>query len=105
MSPATSSQAPAATARPRVHPSAASPVTPGTTGTRPARNRPLRPRGARAVRDATGASREGDEDAGELRRAAQTALDTAARRHIIHPNAAARRKSRMAQQLKAVRTA
>ena len=72
---------------------------------RAARNRPLRTRTARAVRDAAEAIREGDADAEELLRAAQTALDTAARRHIIHPNAAARRKSRLAQQLKAVRTA
>ncbi len=73
--------------------------------TRAARNRPVRTRMTRAVRDAGEAIREGDSDAEELLRAAQTALDIAARQHIIHPNAAARRKSRLAQQLKAVRTA
>ena len=72
---------------------------------RAARNRPVRTRMTRAVRDASEAIREGDADAEELLRAAQAALDTAARRHIIHPNAAARRKSRLAQQLKAVRAA
>ena len=47
------------------------------------RNKPVRTRAAHTVR------------------AAQSALDRAARRNVIHPNAAARRKGRLAAQLKA----
>ena len=45
------------------------------------------------------------DEATALVRAAQSALDRAARRNVIHPNAASRRKSRLAQQLKAKQTA
>ena len=65
------------------------------------RNKPFRTRAAHAVRDARTAIQQGADGAGELVRAAQSALDRAARRNVIHPNAAARRKSRLAQQLKA----
>lgn len=65
------------------------------------RNKPFRTRAAHAVRDARSAIQRGEAGAGELVRAAQSALDRAARRNVIHPNAAARRKSRLAQQLKA----
>jgi small subunit ribosomal protein S20 len=64
-------------------------------------NKPFRTRAARALRDARTAIRTGSDDAGELVRAAASALDRAARRNIIHPNAASRRKSRLAHQLKA----
>ncbi|PKN78270.1 MAG: 30S ribosomal protein S20 [Chloroflexi bacterium HGW-Chloroflexi-9] len=64
-------------------------------------NKPFRTRAARALRDARTAIRTGSEDAGELVRAAASALDRAARRNIIHPNAASRRKSRLAHALKA----
>ncbi|GMU41932.1 MAG: hypothetical protein AMXMBFR23_27980 [Chloroflexota bacterium] len=64
-------------------------------------NKPFRTRAARAVRDARTAIRTGSEDAGTLVRAAASALDRAARRNIIHPNAASRRKSRLAHALKA----
>jgi small subunit ribosomal protein S20 len=40
----------------------------------------------------------------ESARAAQQALDKAAARHIIHPKAAARRKSRMMRRLAAAKT-
>ncbi len=69
------------------------------------RNKPYRTRAARTVRAARAAIQAGDADALELVRAAQSALDRAARRKIIHPNAAARRKSRLAQQLKAKQAA
>ena len=69
------------------------------------RNKPFRTRAARTVRDARRAIAEGAPDAPELVRAAQSALDRAARRNIMHPNAASRRKSRLAQQLKAAQTA
>jgi small subunit ribosomal protein S20 len=69
------------------------------------RNKPYRTRAARAVRDARTAIQAGDTDAGDLVREAQSALDRAAKRNIIHPNNAARRKSRLAQQLKAKQTA
>ncbi|MBM3139738.1 MAG: 30S ribosomal protein S20 [Chloroflexi bacterium] len=65
------------------------------------RNKPFRTRAARTVRAARSAILSGDPSAAELVRAAQSALDRAARRSIIHPNSAARRKSRLAQQLKA----
>ena len=71
------------------------------TATRTARNAPYRTRAARRVRDARAAIEDGSPDAAEAVRAAQSALDEAARRRIIHPNAAARRKSRLAAQLKA----
>ncbi len=64
-------------------------------------NRPFRTRAARTLRDARRAIREGSDDAPELVRTAQSALDRAARRNIIHPNNASRKKSRLAQQLKA----
>jgi small subunit ribosomal protein S20 len=68
-------------------------------------NKPFRTRAARSLRDARNAIRSDSPDATELVRAAQSALDRAARRNIIHPNAASRRKSRLAQALKAVQTA
>ena len=65
------------------------------------RNKPFRSRAARAVRDAREAIDAGDADAAERVREAQAALDRAARRNVIHANAAARRKSRLANRLKA----
>ncbi|MCY4615696.1 MAG: 30S ribosomal protein S20, partial [Chloroflexi bacterium] len=47
----------------------------------------------------------GDADAAEQVRQAQSALDQASRRGIIHRNTAARKKSRLAAQLKALQTA
>ena len=64
------------------------------------RNRPLRTRAARSVRDAREAIEDGAPEAAGLVREAQAALDRAARRNIIHPNAAARRKSRLVRALK-----
>ena len=72
---------------------------------RAARNRPLRTSASRRVRDAREAISDGDPDAAEFVRQAQSALDRAATRNIIHRNAAARRKSRLAAQLKAAQTA
>ena len=68
-------------------------------------NKPYRTRAARSVRDARAAIRSGDPDAAELVRLAQSELDRAARRRIIHPNNASRRKSRLALQLKAKQAA
>lgn len=70
--------------------------------TRTERNRPYRTRAARAVRDAREAIDDGSSEAPGLVREAQSALDQAARRNIIHRNAAARRKSRLASALKAM---
>lgn len=75
------------------------------TETHTERNKPFRSRAAHAVRDARSAIQHGDAAAGDLVRAAQSALDRAARRNVIHPNAASRRKSRLAQQLKAKQAA
>lgn len=63
-------------------------------------NKPFRSRAARTVRDARSAIRTGSDEAPTLVRAAQSALDRAARRNIIHPNAAARSKSRLNRALK-----
>ena len=68
---------------------------------RAATAKPFRTRAARADRDARIAVATGADDAAALVRLAQQELDRAARRNIIHPNAASRRKSRLAQQLKA----
>lgn len=75
------------------------------TTKRTAENKPFRTRAARADRDARVAITTGSDDAVSLVRLAQQELDRAARRNIIHPNAASRRKSRLAQQLKAAQTA
>lgn len=72
--------------------------------TRAERNKPFRTRAARAVRDAREAIDAGDADAAERVRQAQVALDRAARRNIIHANAAARRKSRLVSRLKAAQS-
>ena len=64
------------------------------------RNKPARTRAAHAVRDAREAVAAGEPQAAALVRAAQGALDSAARRKLVHPNAAARRKSRLARALK-----
>ena len=71
------------------------------TAYRTALNRPYRTRATRRVRDAREAIAAGDAQAADLVREAQSALDQAARRGIIHPNAAARRKSRLVAGLKA----
>ena len=72
---------------------------------RAARNRPLRTRASRRVRDAREAIMDVDPDAADYVRSAQSALDRAAKRNVIHRNAAARRKSRLAAQLKAAQSA
>ena len=60
------------------------------------RNKPVRSRARTTVRDAVEAIEEGawDEAAGLVKEAA-AALDRAALRGVIHPNNAARRKSRL----------
>ena len=72
---------------------------------RAARNRPLRTCPSSRARDAREAIDDGDQDAASYVRDAQSALDRAAKRNVIHRNAAARRKRRLAAQLKAVQTA
>ena len=68
-----------------------------------ARNRPVRTYAARRVRDAREAILDGEGGA-EAVRVAQAALDIAARKGVLHPNTAARRKSRLAKALKATAT-
>ena len=65
-----------------------------------AHNRPVRTFTARRVRDAREAIAGGDTEAAEAVRAAQSALDRAAKTGVIHANTAARRKSRLAAALK-----
>ncbi len=68
---------------------------------RAARNRPIRTRVSRATRDAREAIEDGDSEATGYVRDAHAALDVAARKRVIHKNAASRRKSRLAKALKA----
>lgn len=67
---------------------------------RAAHNRPVRTRLSHAVREAREAIADGDAEAAGYVRDAQSALDVAARKRVIHANAAARRKSRLAKALK-----
>ena len=75
------------------------------TQTRTARNRPYRTSAQRRLRDARWAIEDGDADVTEQVRAAQSALDQARKRGIIHRNTAARKKARLAAKLKAAQTA
>jgi len=59
------------------------------------RNKTVRSRARSAVRVARESVAEGAESVTADVTAAQKALDKAAKRHIIHPRAAARRKSRL----------
>ena len=65
-----------------------------------ARNRPVRTFTSRRVRDAHDAVTAGGDEAVTAVRAAQSALDKAAKAGVIHRNAAARRKSRLVKALK-----
>ena len=65
-----------------------------------ARNRPVRTFTSRRVRDAHDAVATGAPEAVTAIRAAQSALDKAAKAGVIHRNAAARRKSRLVKALK-----
>ncbi len=65
-----------------------------------ARNRPVRTFTSRRVRDAHDAIDTGAPEAVTAIRAAQSALDKAAKAGVIHRNAAARRKSRLVKALK-----
>ncbi len=65
-----------------------------------ARNRPVRTFTARRVRDARDAIDTGTGNLEAVVRAAQSALDRAAKAGVIHRNSASRRKSRLAKALK-----
>ena len=65
-----------------------------------ARNRPVRTYTTRRVRDAREAVESGAPDVEAIIRAAQSALDRAAKAGVIHRNSASRRKSRLAKALK-----
>lgn len=65
-----------------------------------ARNRPVRTYTTRRVRDAREAVESGAPDVETVIRAAQSALDRAAKAGVIHRNSASRRKSRLAKALK-----
>ncbi len=68
-------------------------------------NRPIKTFTARRVRDAREAIVDGGPEAVEAVRAAQSALDLAAKGGVMHKNAASRRKSRLAKALKAATAA
>jgi small subunit ribosomal protein S20 len=70
-----------------------------------AMNKPVRTRAAHALRDARAAIKAGSAEATAAVRTAQSALDRAARRNVIHPNTAARSKARLSRALKAMQTA
>ena len=65
-----------------------------------AQNRPTKTYTVNRVRDARALALAGDPEANEAVRAAQSALAKAAKAGVIHPNAAARRTSRLAKALK-----
>ena len=62
-------------------------------------NRALRGRMRTAVKKAEAAIGSGGEDAAELLRLAGSELDKAGRKRLLHPKAAARKKSRLAKRL------
>jgi small subunit ribosomal protein S20 len=70
---------------------------------RAARNQSVRSAIKTWVKKTRGAIQTGDEEAAELYRATSALVDKAAKRNIIHKNAANRRKSRLAKQLNAAR--
>jgi small subunit ribosomal protein S20 len=71
-----------------------------------ASNKPVRSYAKTAVTNARTIIEEKDMDtAGEALRKASSALDKAAKKGVIHPNNAARRKSRLAKQLNAAQKA
>ncbi len=63
------------------------------------RNKAVRSELKTRTKNATAAATEGAENAAELVRAAQKRIDMAATKGVIHKNAAARRKSRLAKKL------
>lgn len=65
------------------------------------RNRAVRSRMRTFVKQANTAIVAGEEDAAEAVRAAISELDRAARKGVIHPNNAARHKSRLMKKLNA----
>lgn len=71
------------------------------TARRRQRNRLVKAKTRTVTKKATQAIAAGDKDAGALVREAQIELDAAAQKGIIHKNAAARKKSRLARRLNA----
>ncbi len=69
------------------------------TVVRTERNKAVRSELKTRTKNAAIAATEGSEDAVELVRAAQKRIDMAATKGVIHKNAAARRKSRLAKKL------
>ena len=63
------------------------------------RNKAVRSELKTRTKNASVAATEGAENAAELVRAAQKRIDSAASKGVIHKNAAARRKSRLAKKL------
>jgi small subunit ribosomal protein S20 len=63
------------------------------------RNKAVRSELKTRTKSAAAAAAEGSDDAQALARAAQKRIDTAAAKGVIHKNAAARRKSRLAKKL------
>ncbi len=69
------------------------------------RNKAVRSELRTRVKNAVAAGESGAEDAGAAARIAQKRIDKAATKNVIHPNAAARRNSRLARRLNALKAA
>lgn len=69
------------------------------------RNRLVKAKTRTVSKKATGAIDSGEQDAATLVRQAQTELDSAAQKGIIHKNAAARKKSRLVKRLRTAQAA
>jgi small subunit ribosomal protein S20 len=69
------------------------------TAKRTERNKAVRSELKTRTKNAAAAAAAGAEDAEQLARAAQKRIDSAAAKGVIHKNAAARRKSRLAKKL------
>jgi small subunit ribosomal protein S20 len=69
------------------------------------RNRSVRSTARTAINRARTAIDRGAPESEDLARAAQRALDVSVRKGVVHPNNAARRKSRLMKRLNAARAA
>jgi small subunit ribosomal protein S20 len=69
------------------------------------RNKAVRSELRTRVKNAVAAGETGAEDAETAARIAQKRIDKAATKNVIHPNAAARRNSRLARRLNALKAA
>lgn len=67
---------------------------------REARNKVTKQNMRKAIRELTDDAKAGGKNAGELFKKAQSAIDTAVKKNLLHKNTAARKKSRLNAELK-----